>query len=353
MAFAFLFLPVAVISAGRDRLGKQARQGASMHFQRLVVAAAFAVLAHAAMADDWPSRPVTMVVPFAAGGPMDTLARILQPTLGETLGQPIIIENQPGGGGMTGSLRVAQATPDSHLFVLASIGTHAIGYSMHSKPPYHPARDFQPVSFVADAPLMLMTKKDLPPNNLAAFITYAKANTGKLTFSSGGTGTSSHVSCVMLDQIIGVDATHVPYRGGGPAFADVIAGRIDYICNYVSIGAQAVKQNQVKAIAMLAGERTPLLPDLPTASEQGLKDFDVSAWNAILLPKSATPAMVAKLNKAVSQALDTPALRERLDAIGLIPAAPERRSPEYLRKFIEAEVEKWAKPVKAAGLQVD
>jgi tripartite-type tricarboxylate transporter receptor subunit TctC len=307
----------------------------------------------AALAEDWPSRPVTMVVPFAAGGPMDTLARVLQPTLGETLGKPIIIENQPGGGGMTGSLRVAQAAADSHLFVLASIGTHAIGYSMHSKPAYHPARDFQPVIFVADAPLMLMTKKDLPPNNLKEFIAYAKANSGKLTFSSGGTGTSSHVSCVMLDQLIGVEATHIPYRGGGPAFADLIAGRIDYICNYVSIGAQAVKQNQVKAIAMLASERTPLLPDLPSADEQGLKDFDVSAWNAILLPKSATPAMVAKLNAAVSKALDTPALRERLDAIGLIAAVPSRRSPDYLRSFIEDEVKKWAVPVKAAGLQVD
>jgi len=310
-------------------------------------------LATPASAEDWPTRPVTMVVPFAAGGPMDTLARILQPTLGETLGKPIIIENQPGGGGMTGSLRVAQAAADSHLFVLASIGTHAIGYSMHSKPPYHPARDFQPVIFIADAPLMLMTKNDLPPNNLKEFIAYAKANSGKLTFSSGGTGTSSHVSCVMLNSLIGAEATHVPYRGGGPAFADLIAGRIDYICNYVSIGAQAVRQKQVKAIAMLAGERTPLLPDLPTANEQGLKDFDVSAWNAILLPKSATPAMVAILNKAVSQALDNPALRERLDAIGLIPAATSRRSPEYLRSFIEAEVERWAKPVKAAGLQVD
>jgi tripartite-type tricarboxylate transporter receptor subunit TctC len=323
------------------------------HCKLICLAAAFAALASSVHAQDWPSRPMTMVVPFAAGGPMDTLARILQPTLGETLGQQIIIENVPGGGGMTGSLRVSQAPVDSHMFVLASIGTHAIGYSMHSKPQYHPASDFQPVSFVADAPLMLMVKKDLPPNSLNEFIAYAKANHAKMTFSSGGTGTSSHVSCVMLNQLMGVDVTHVPYRGGGPAFADLIAGRIDYICNYVSIGAAAVNQGQVKAIAMLARERTPLLPELRTADEQGLKDFDVSAWNAILLPKSATPEMVAKLNKAVSQALDKPALRERFDAIGLIAATPERRSPEYLRGFINAEIEKWAKPVKASGLQVD
>src|SRR4051794_21532657 len=323
-----------------------------MPLRRIALAAAL-ILAAPATAQEWPNRPLTMVVPFAAGGPMDSLARILQPTLAETLGQPIIVENAPGGGGMTGSLRVAQASPDSHVFVLASIGTHAIGYSMHSKPPYHPANDFAPVAFVADAPLLLMVKKDLAPNNLAEFIAYARANHDKMTFSSGGTGTSSHISCVMLNQIIGVDVTHVPYRGGGPAFADLIAGRIDYICNYVSIGAAAVKQRQVKAIAMLARERTPLLPELRTADEQGLKDFDVSAWNAILLPKSATPAMVAKFNAAVSKALDNPALRERFDAIGLIVAAPDRRSPEYLRKFINAEIEKWAKPVKASGLKVD
>jgi tripartite-type tricarboxylate transporter receptor subunit TctC len=294
-----------------------------------------------------------MVVPFAAGGPMDSLARILQPTLGETLGQTVIIENQPGGGGMTGSLRVSQASPDSHLFVLASIGTHAIGYSMHKKPAYHPANDFQPVIFIADAPLMLMTRKDLPPNDLKEFIAYTKVHQTKMQFSSGGTGTSSHVSCVLLNQLIGADVIHIPYRGGGPAFADLVAGRIDYICNYVSIAASAVKAGQVKALAALALTRTAVLPDVPTADEQGLKDFDVSAWNAIFLPKSATPAMVAKLNAAVGKALDTPALRTRLDAIGLLPAVPERRSPQYLRKFTESEIVKWAAPVKASGLVTD
>ncbi len=321
-------------------------------------AAALAALALAtpaqAQAQEWPNRPLTMVVPFAAGGPMDALARIIQPSLGAALGQTIVIENQPGGGGMTASARVAQATADSHVFVLASIGTHAIGYSMHKKPAYHPANDFQPVSFIADAPLLLMAKKDLPPNNLKEFIAYTKANQGKMVYSSGGTGTSSHMSCVLLNQLMGVtEVAHVPYKGGGPAFADVVAGRIDYICNYVSIGAAAVNQGQVKAIAMLAGERTPLLPGLPTANEQGLKDFDVSAWNAILLPKSATPAQVARLNAAMAKALEDPALRERLDKIGLIAATPPRRSPEYLRKFINAETEKWSVPVKASGFPLD
>ena len=208
------------------------------------------LLVFGAQAQEWPNRPLTMVVPFAAGGPMDSLPRILQPALGEALGQQIVVENQPGSGGMTGSLRVSQAADDSHMFVLASIGTHAIGYSMHKKPAYHPANDFQPVSFIADAPLLLMTKKDLAPNNLKEFIAYTKANHAKMVFSSGGTGTSSHISCVMLNQIMGVEVTHVPYRGGGPAFADVVAGRIDYICNYVSIAASSVNAGQVKAMAM-------------------------------------------------------------------------------------------------------
>jgi tripartite-type tricarboxylate transporter receptor subunit TctC len=174
-----------------------------------------------------------------------------------------------------------------------------------------------------------------------------------MVFSSGGTGTSSHISCVLLNQIMGVDVTHVPYRGGGPAFADVIAGRIDYICNYVSIAVPAVNAGQVKAMAMLAHDRAALLPNLPTAEEQGLKDFDVSAWNAILLPKSATPAMVATMNAAVRKSLDNPALRARFDSIGLISAAPERRSPEYLRAFLETEIARWAAPVKASGVSSD
>lgn len=225
-----------------------------MDYRKLLpLAAALIVLSAGAATQDsqnWPTRPITMLVPFAPGGPMDSLARILQPTLGEILGQSIIVENSPGGGGTTGSLRVSQASANSHMFVLASIGTHAIGYSMHKKPAYHPANDFQPVSFIADAPLLLMTKKDLAPNNLKEFIAYTKANHAKMVFSSGGTGTSSHISCVMLNQIMGVEVTHVPYRGGGPAFADVVAGRIDYICNYVSIAASSVNAGQVKAMAM-------------------------------------------------------------------------------------------------------
>ncbi len=325
-----------------------------MRYRKLLpLAAALTTLAAGASAQDWPSRPLTMVVPFAAGGPIDTLARVMQVSLGEALGQQIIIENQPGGGGMTGSLRVSQAAADSHTFVLGSIGTHSIGQSMHKKPPYDAATAFQPVILVADAPLVLIVRKDLPAANFKEFIEYTKANHAKMQFGSGGTGTSSHIGCVLMNQTIGVNVVHVPYRGGGPALQDLIGGRIDYICNYVSTAVPAVAAGQAKVLATLAGARTTAFPDAPTADQQGLKDFDISAWNAIFLPKSATPAMVARLNGAVSKALDSPALSKRLDDIGLIPTPPARRTPAYLQKHVESEIKKWAEPVKASGLQTD
>jgi tripartite-type tricarboxylate transporter receptor subunit TctC len=326
-----------------------------MHFCKLLsLAATIAALAtSAARAEDWPTRAVTMVVPFAAGGPIDTLGRVLQPALSEALGQQIIIENIPGGGGMTGSMRVAQASVDSHMFVLGSIGTHSIGQSMHKKPLYDAATAFQPVILVADAPLVLLARKDLPAANFKEFMAYLKANQGKMQFGSGGAGTSSHVGCVLMNQTIGADVVHVPFRGGGPALQELIAGRIDYICNYVSTAVPAAHAGQAKVLATLAHQRSTAFPDVPTANEQGLKDFDISAWNAAFLPKSATPQMVAKLNAAFSKTLDNPAVRKRLDDLGLIPSAPERRSPEYLHKFVEGEIRKWAAPVKAGGLQVD
>ena len=192
-------------------------------------------------AQDWPTRPLTMMVPFAAGGPVDVLGRIVAQYLGEAVGKQVIIDNMPGGGGMSGSLRVSQAAPDGHLFVLGSIGTHALNQTLAKKPLYHAATDFAPVALIADVGLVLLARKDLPADDLAGFIVYAKTNHSKMQFASGGTGTSSHVGCVLLNQTIGVEITHVPYRGGGPAQADLIAGRIDYLCNIASTVGQALE----------------------------------------------------------------------------------------------------------------
>jgi tripartite-type tricarboxylate transporter receptor subunit TctC len=314
--------------------------------------AALALSCGTAAAQDWPTRPLTMVVPFAAGGPVDVLGRILQPHLSEALGQQVIIENVSGAGGMVGSLRVSLAQ-DGHQFVLGSIGTHALNQSLYKKPLYNVVTDFSPVILIADAPLVLIVRKDLPANNLQEFIAYARANHSKMQYGSGGTGTSAHIGCVLLNQAIGVNITHVPYRGGGPAMQDLIAGRVDYVCNYVSTALPAVQGGTAKVLATLARTRSTSFPNIGTAQEQGLNDFDVSAWNAIFMPKSSPLAIVNKLNAATSRALDTPALSKRLDDIGLIVATPERRTPAYLAKFVAGEIEKWSVPIKASGVAAE
>jgi tripartite-type tricarboxylate transporter receptor subunit TctC len=302
---------------------------------------------------DWPTRPVTMVVPFAAGGPVDVLGRIVAQYLGEAIGKQVIVDNIPGGGGMSGSQRVSQAAPDGHMFVLGSIGTHALNQTLSKKPLYNAATDFAPVALIADVGLVLIARKDLPAGNLAEFIAYAKANQAKMQFGSGGAGTSSHIGCVLLNQTIGIDTTHIPYRGGGPAMADLVAGRVDYVCNIASTVGAAIEARQVKAIAALTRERSPILPDLPTAHEQGLAGFDAYTWNAVFLPKGTPPALVAKLNHALVKVMDNPAFRARLETLGLIVVAPERRTPGYLQMFVESEIEKWAVPIRASGVKED
>jgi putative tricarboxylic transport membrane protein len=319
-------------------------------FRSFAASALVLVIAGAAAAQDYPTRPVTMVVPFAPGGPIDVLGRILAPALGEALGQPVVIENMSGGGGMPGSYRVSQATPDGYQFVLGSIGTHTLSPLLAKKPLYNPASDFAPVILVAEIPLVLMVRKDLPAKDLPEFVAYLKANHAKMQFGSGGTGTSSHIGCVLLDQAVGVDVIHVPYRGGGPAFSDLIAGRLDYLCNYISLAVQAVESGQVRALAIFSRERSAVMPSLPTAAEQGLPGVEAYTWNAIFLPKGTPPAIVARLNAAVSKAMDSPAARERIDKLGLDIPPPARRTPEYLGTYVTTEIARWGPPIKASGV---
>ena len=302
---------------------------------------------------DWPTRPLTMLVPFAAGGPLDVLGRLVAQHLGEVVGRQVIIDNVPGGGGMIGSLRVSQAPPDGHLFVLGSIGTHALNQTLAKKPLYNAATDFAPVTLIAEVGLVLLVRKSLPAEDLGEFIAYARANQDKMQFGSGGTGTSSHVGCVLLNQTIGVQTTHVPYRGGGPALADLIAGRTDYLCNIASTVGQALETGQVKALAALTRQRSPILPALRSAHEQGLADFEAYTWNGIFLPKGTPPGLVRKLSDALSQVMDTPTFRERMSTLGLIIPSPERRTPAYLQTFVEGEIEKWAAPIRASGAKQD
>jgi tripartite-type tricarboxylate transporter receptor subunit TctC len=319
-----------------------------------VMAAVAALLAGTpAAAQTWPTRPVTMVIPFAPGGAVDVMGRILAVRLSEVLGQQVIIENVGGAGGMSGAYRVAKAAPDGYEMVLGSVGTHAQSQSLYKKPLYNAATDFAPVALIAELPLVLVARKDLPANNLQEFIAYAKANEAKMQFGSAGTGSADHLTCVLLDAAIGVNVTHVPYRGGQPAMQDLIAGRIDYICNIITTVLPQIEGGLIKPIAITTKSRSPLLPDLASADEQGLKDFEAYTWNALFLPKRTPEAIVSKLNAAAIAAMETPAIQERLKGIGASAVAPERRSPQYLGKFVESEIAKWAGPIKASGVTAD
>jgi tripartite-type tricarboxylate transporter receptor subunit TctC len=314
------------------------------------VLAAVLSLTTGAAAQDWPTRPITMIVPFAAGGGLDLAARIMAQRIGEVLGQTVVIENVGGAGGMVGSARVAKAAPDGYTFVFGNSGTHAANQTLYKKPLYDASTDFAPVILFAEVPRVMSVRKDLPVNNLQEFIAYAKANKDKIQFGSAGIGSASHVGCVLLNEAIGIQVTHIPFRGSGIALQELVAGRHDYICEVISTSISQIQGDTIKPIAVLSSERSKLLPNVPTAQEQGLKDFDASAWYAFFLPKGTPAAIVAKLNDAVSKTLDTPAVANRLEESGISVVKKERRSPEYLAEFVKREIVKWAGPIKAANI---
>jgi tripartite-type tricarboxylate transporter receptor subunit TctC len=312
-----------------------------------------AALPLAARAQTYPSRPITMVVPFAAGGVFDVIGRILATRMSEILGQQVIVENTTGAAGIIGVKRVASAAPDGYTFLLGSIGTHAYNQTIYKKPRYDAIGDFTPIALFAEQPMVLSTRKAFPASNFQEFVNYVKKNSAKLQFGSAGAGTTTHLGCALLNAVIGVKVTHVPYRGGGPAVNDLIGGQIDYMCLNMGSAGTLSMSNQIKAIAMLSRSRSPLMPNLATVHEQGLTDFDVVTWHAFFLPKGVSLEVVKKLNDATNQAMDTPAIKSRMHDIGVSGVATERRSPEYLAKFVVDEIARWVGPIKENGLQVD
>jgi len=318
----------------------------------LAALAAVLMLAGPAAAEDYPNRSMVMVIPFAAGGPTDVLGRIVAARMGDILGQQITVENIGGAGGMTGANRVKVAPPDGYQMVLGTVGTHAQVQNLIAKPLYDAATDFAPVALLAEVPLVLIVRKDLPVSNIKEFVEYTKKNQDKMSFASSGVGAAVHLGTVLLNSAIGVTVTHVPYRGSAPAMQDLQAGRVDYMTEIVSTGYPQIKGGTVKAIAMLAPQRSPILPDLPTAREGGV-DVTAYTWNAIFLPKDTPAPIVKKLHDAAVEAMKSPQVRERLEALGVTVVAEDRMGSDYLGKFVKDEIEKWGKAIKDSGAQIN
>ena len=306
-----------------------------------------------ASAQSWPTRAVTMVVPFAAGSSSDVAGRILAVGISEALGQQVIIENVGGGGGMTGTARVAKATPDGYTFVFASVDSVAIVPTMHKAPLYNSVTDFTAVGLAVEQPIVLITRKDLPVNTLQEFVAYAKANHDKMQFGSSGVGSGSHFACAKLNIAIGITPTHVPYRGSGLAMQDLIGGRIDYFCALGAAAMGPLESGLAKAMALLTSARSDLFPSLKTSKEQGIPGVDSYFWTAFLFPKDTPDAIVQKLYEATNQTLNSPVTAERLKKAGVAPIAPDLRTPAYLKSFIGKEVENWAAQIKASGVQIE
>jgi tripartite-type tricarboxylate transporter receptor subunit TctC len=307
----------------------------------------------AAYAQNYPNRPIVMIVPFAAGGTFDIMGRIMAPRMSELLGQQIVVENTTGAGGIIGVQRVMNAAPDGYTLLLGSTGTHAYNQTIYKKRRYDAVTDFAPVTLWSEQPMVLEARKDLAANTIPEFSALLKSNSAKMQYGSAGAGSTTHLACSLLNSEIGVNVTHVPYRGSAPAANDLISGQIDYLCGNLGAAAPLIMGKQVKAIAVLSKGRSPLMPDLATAHEQGLKDFDVTTWTAFFLPKGTPKPIVDKLNEVTHATMETPLVKQRMLESGVTGVSPDRRSPEYLAKFVADEVARWEGPIKAGGLQVD
>ena len=320
---------------------------------RLVVIALLAILAAPIKAETWPTRPLTMVVPFATGGPMDAVARIMQSALSDVLQQQVIVENIGGAGGMLGAARVARSAPDGYQFVLGNVGTHAVSQTLYKTPFYNSITDFTPVVLIAELSLVLVARKDLPANNLQEFIAYVKANQKTIQFASAGAGSATYLGCALINARIGVDVTDVPHRGGAPAMLDLVAQRVDYLCIDTPTAIPQIESGAIKPIAILSHGRSPSLPNLASAYEQGLTDFEASNWSAFFLPKDTPAFIVQKLHDATVAAMNNPTVQKRFKENGIDLVADERRSSAYLAQFVTGEIAKWAGPIKSSGLTLE
>jgi tripartite-type tricarboxylate transporter receptor subunit TctC len=312
------------------------------------LALAAAVLASPAQAA-YPERNITLIVPFAAGGPTDVIARIVAEPMSKALGQQIVVENVAGAGGTTGTVRAAQAAPDGYTLEMGHMGTHGAAPALYPDLKYDPTKDFSPIGLAAGTPILIVAKKDFPAKDLKEFVAYVRKNSEKLNEAHAGVGSVSFTTCSLLNSILGAKPTRAAYRGTGPALNDLVAGQVDYMCDQIVNLVPQIQAGTIRAYGVALPARSPALPDVPTTKEGGLPEFQVSAWNAIFAPKGTPKDIVKKLNDALKKALADENTRKRIHDLGGDLSNTAAQTPEGLQKLVESEVVRWNKVLKTTG----
>jgi tripartite-type tricarboxylate transporter receptor subunit TctC len=304
------------------------------------------ILASLAHAQTWPSRPLRLIVPTAPGGGTDFTGRLVAAKLSETLGQQVVVENRGGGGGSVGADNAAKATPDGYTLLLGSIATHAVNPALYKKLPYDHIKDFAPVSLIGTVPNVLVVHPSVPAKTFAEFISYAKANPGKINYGSSGVGSPPHLSMELLRSMTGINMVHVPYKGAGPALADLLGGQVQAMCTSLAGQITYIRAGRVRALGVTTLKRNPQLPEVPTIVESGLPGYEVTIWYAVFAPVATPKPVVARLNADMVKALNSPEMKERMALQGMDPSPS---TPAELAAFVKVETAKWAKAAKDSG----
>ena len=303
----------------------------------------------AARASDYPTQPITLIIPFAAGGPTDVVARLLSESMSRTLGQPIVIENVVGAGGTTAAIRAMRAPADGYTIIMGHMGTHAAAVALYPKLAYKPSTDFEPIGLAVLMPVLLLGKRDIDARNLKEFIAYARRHEGQLTMAHAGVGSVSYATCMLFNSLIGLKPKMVAFQGTAPAINALVAGRIDYLCDQVVSAVPLIKASSIRAYVVGTTARNPVLPDVPTAVEAGLPEFQASAWNALFAPKGTPKAIIDSLNTALGKALDDEKVRSHLLELGSDIPDYDKRTPQALSQLVKSEIARWTPILSKAG----
>jgi tripartite-type tricarboxylate transporter receptor subunit TctC len=318
-----------------------------MHRLLTLVLLFIPLAAASSLAQHYPDRPVTLIVPFAAGGPVDVMSRIVTDRMGQALGQQIVVENVAGGGGIAGTVRVKRANPDGYTLIAGNLGTHAAAAALNSSLPYDPSADFEPIGLLASTSVLLLARKDLPASNFARFVEYVRTNSDRMNMAHAGVGSSSHVTGLLLNQVIGAAPTLIPYGGTGPAMNALIAGQVDYMCDVITNALPRVEAGTIKAYVIATPERSAMLPSVPTSAEAGIPAFLAPSWVALFAPRGTPPPLLEKLSAALDTALDDKNVWRRLTELGNAVPTKDQRGSDLLAGLVKRETAKWAEAIKA------